>query len=71
MEVCPSAVNMAEDETGLARAVFPSDPSFTLEEALKMDWLPEQCRNTRQCDLYTSGASNRAGGNLLRFPHCK
>jgi hypothetical protein len=41
IEIYPSAVNIAEDETGLSRAVFPSYPPFTLEQALMVDWLPE------------------------------
>ena len=41
IEIYPSAVNMAEDETGLPRTAFPSHPPFTLEQAFMMDWLPE------------------------------
>ena len=36
-----TAVGMAEDETGLARKTFPTEPPFTLEQTLNMDWMPE------------------------------
>lgn len=41
LDAYPVAVGMTEDETGLPQRAFPADPSFTLTQALDMDWMPD------------------------------